>query len=58
MKAVHEEHLWIANDRAAHRHSLALTAGQRAWPTIEQRVEFEMGPIGFSLWGPLATMTP
>ena len=40
-RLVEQEHLGVAHDRAAHRHALALAAGQLARKAVEQRVEVE-----------------
>ena len=40
-RLVHQEDLWLADDRPAHRHPLTLTAGERFRFPVEVRVEVE-----------------
>ena len=40
-RLVHEEHLRLAHDRAAHGHPLALAAGELLGLAVEQRAELE-----------------
>src|SRR5215216_1010650 len=40
-RLVKQEHLWLPHDGAAHRHALALAAGQLPRLTLEHRAEFE-----------------
>src|SRR6185503_9853651 len=43
---VEQEHLWLPHDGAAHRHALALAAGQLPRLALQHRAEFE-NPRGF-----------
>src|SRR5437588_4127320 len=40
-RLVEQKHLWLSYDRAAHRHALALAAGQLPRLAVEHRLEFE-----------------
>jgi hypothetical protein len=40
-RLVHEERLWLADDRSSHGHALSLAAGQRSGLAVEEAVEPE-----------------